>query len=220
MTIAASAPISAARRVWRIVPCVDSVPVPAMKNFSRGIAARAATRTASFSASVSSGNSPVEPRMTSPASAVSFQRARLAFRRSRATASPRKGVGTGMNTPSSSGIRTLHARSLLFDPGRSSRQTRDGNHEGRAGDVGHAHAVAELDGGRFPSVLPADTHLQARPGLPPTLDADPDPFPDPLLVQARERIGGQEPPVDVERQELPDVVAAVAERHLGEVVGP
>ena len=64
MTIAASAPSSAARRVWRMVWSVELVPVPAMNVFSRGIAARAAASTRSRSASESIGNSPVEPSTT------------------------------------------------------------------------------------------------------------------------------------------------------------
>ena len=64
MTIAASAPISAARFVWRIVCRVEFAPVPATKAFPRGIASRAATSTRSRSASDSIGNSPVDPSTT------------------------------------------------------------------------------------------------------------------------------------------------------------
>jgi hypothetical protein len=95
MTMAASAPISAARLVCRIVCSVEFVPVPAMKALPRGIASRAATRTASRSLSDSIGNSPAEPRTTEPLSGVSFHLARFAFSRSVATSSPRNGVGTG-----------------------------------------------------------------------------------------------------------------------------
>ena len=62
--MAASAPSSAARLVWRMVIRVALLPVPAMKAFSRGMPSRAATSTASRSASDSIGNSPVDPRMT------------------------------------------------------------------------------------------------------------------------------------------------------------
>ncbi len=64
ITIAASAPSSAARFVWRIVWSVELVPVPAMNAFSFGIASRAAMRIWSRSASLSIGNSPVEPSTT------------------------------------------------------------------------------------------------------------------------------------------------------------
>src|SRR3979411_2622325 len=43
--------------------------------------------------------------------------------------------------------------------------------------------------------------------------------PPPLLVQPRDGIFREQLPLEIERQELPDVVAAVAEGHLGEVVG-
>ena len=55
--------------------------------------------------------------------------------------------------------------------------------------------------------------------LPAPLDADPDQLAHPLLVEHRERVGGQQLLLEVEGQELADVVAAVAERHLGQVVG-
>jgi hypothetical protein len=64
MTRAASAPISAARLVWRMVWRVELAPVPAMQAFSRGIDSRAATSTVSRSLSESMGNSPVESRTT------------------------------------------------------------------------------------------------------------------------------------------------------------
>ena len=54
----------------------------------------------------------------------------------------------------------------------------------------------------------------------PALDADLDQLADALLVEHREGVGGQQLLLEVVGQELADVVAAVAERHLGQVVGP
>src|SRR5262245_25041773 len=218
MTIAASAPISAARFVWRIVWSVPLVPVPAMNARSRGIASRAATSTRSRSASESIGNSPVDPSTTYPLSAVALYFRRLAASWSVATSSPRKGVVTGMNTPSKLGIGASRLRALA-ESRLGRREAGDGDHEGRAGHIGHPDAVAELDRGRLPAVLTADADLEVRTRAPPALDTDLDELAHAFLVEDGEGIVGQHALLEIVGQELRDVVAAVAEGHLREVVG-
>src|SRR6266545_1270596 len=221
MMMAASAPISAARLVCRIVCSVELVPVPAMKALPRGIASRAATSTVSRSASESMGNSPVEPRITYPLRPVWFHWSRLDLSRSTATASPLNGVGTGMYTPVNSAMSlSSGAAPGLLELGLCRRKPGDGNHERGAGDIRHADPVAELHRGRLAAVLAADADLEMGPDLPAPLDADLHHLADPLLVEHGERVGRQQLLVEVEREELADVVAAVAKRHLGQVIGP
>src|SRR5512134_2641462 len=191
--MAASAPISAARWVWRMVISVEWLPVPAIMARFRGMASRAVTRTASRSASDRRGNSPVEPSMTKPSSGVSSQRERLAVSRSVATASPLKGVGTGMSTPVQARISRASADLPgILDLRLGRRQPRDGDHERRARHVRHPDAMAELHRRGLPAVLPADADLEARGRPPAALDADPDQLAHPFLVQHGEGVVGQD----------------------------
>src|SRR5262245_46072024 len=91
---------------------------------------------------------------------------------------------------------------------------------GGAGDVVHADLVTELDRRRLAAVLPADPDLEV--GTPATAAVDPerDQLAHALLIEDRERVRRHKPHVEVLRQELRDVVPAVAERELGEVVRP
>src|SRR5688572_5680884 len=220
MTMAPSAPISAARFVCRIVCSVEFAPVPAMNVLSRGMASRAVTSTRSRSPSLSIGNSPVDPRTTYPDSLTAFQTRKLDASRSMATSSPLKGVGTGTKTPSKLGMgRPFRGRLARLDPGLRRAQPCDGDHERRARDVGHVHPVTELDGRRLAAVLAADADLEVGARATPALDADLDELAHTLLVEDREGIVRQQPLLEVVGQELRHVVAAVAERHLGEVVG-
>src|SRR5215510_10297122 len=98
------------------------------------------------------------------------------------------------------------------------RQPRDRHRERRAGHVVHADPMAEGHRRRLAPVLAADTHLEIRHRLAPPLDADADQLAHALLVEHRERVDGQELLLQIEGQELADVVAAVTERHLREVV--
>ncbi len=68
-------------------------------------------------------------------------------------------------------------------------------------------------------MLSADPDLQRGHGLPAPLDADPYQLPHASLIQHCERVVGQQLLLQVERQELADVVAAVAVGQLSQVVG-
>src|SRR5256886_4841722 len=216
MTMARSAPSSAARFVWRMECSVELAPVPAMKALSLGMASRAAARTWSRSASESIGNSPVEPSTTYPARAVAFHFRRFAWSPSTATSSPRNGVVTGTRTPSSSRMGGPLRVLPLLDAGLRSAEPRDGDHERRARHVGHAHLVTELDRRGLTPVLAADADLEVGPRAAAPLDAHADELADPLLIEHGERVVRQEPLLEGLRQELGDAVPAVAERHLRE----
>src|SRR5437867_9440088 len=73
----------------------------------------------------------------------------------------------------------------VADLGLGRRQPGDGDHVRRAGDVGHANSVAEVDRGRLATVLAADADLQIGPRPAPALDPDPDQLADSLLIQDR-----------------------------------
>src|SRR2546430_5835105 len=220
MTMARSAPSSAARFVWRMECSVELAPVPAMKALSLGMASRAAARTWSRSASESIGNSPVEPSTTYPARAVAFHFRRFAWSPSTATSSPRNGVVTGTKTPSRSRMGGPLRCLPLLDAGLRRAEPRDGDHERRARHVGHAHLVTELDRRGLAAVLAADADLEVGPRPPSALDADLDQLTDALLVEHGEGVGRQQVLLQVLRQELRHVVPAIAVRHLREVVGP
>src|SRR5437867_10175521 len=215
--MAMSAPSSAARFVRTMVCRVESAPVPARNVFPRGIASRATASTRSRSSSLSIGNSPVEPSTTNPARSVALHARRFSASRSVATSSPRNGVVTGMKTPSSSATGSLR-RLACADAGLGGGQARDGDHERRARHVRHPDAVAEFHGSRLAAVLATDADLELWPRPPSSLDSKPHELADAFLIEDRERIRGHEPLLEIVRQELRDIVPAVAERHLREVV--
>src|SRR5512132_265628 len=108
---------------------------------------------------------------------------------------PRRALGLSRRT----GLRDLR-------PGGGHPRNR--HRVGRAGDIGHARAVAELHRRGVASVLAADPDLEPGPRGAPARDADLDQLADALLVQLREGIGGEQLLLQVEREELADVVAA------------
>src|SRR5512137_2281122 len=102
-------------------------------------------------------------------------------------------------------------------PGR--REPGDGHPEGRAADVVQPDEVAELDRGRLAAVLAADAQLDPGPRLPALLDGHTHELADAVAVEDLERVLGVDLLLDVRAEEAGGVVAADAERRLGQVVG-
>src|SRR4030095_3247054 len=135
-----------------------------------------------------------------------------------ATSAPANGFVTGRKPPSKLDTIISGAAHLsLFDSRLRPREAGARDEIRRARDVAHLHAVAELHRGRLATVLAADPDLQIRSATAAPLDADLDQLADALLVQDRERIVRHQTHVQVPRQELRDVVPAVAVGELGEI---
>src|SRR5207247_907275 len=124
-----------------------------------------------------------------------------------------------MKTPSKLGIGGPFRRLTRLDAGLRGAEPRDRDHERRARHVRHADLVAELDRRRLTAVLATDADLEVGPRAAAPLDADLDELPDALLIENREGVERQEPFLKIVREERRDIVAAVPERHLREVVG-
>ena len=107
---------------------------------------------------------------------------------------------------------------ILLDLGLGGGETGDGNAERGAGDVVDADRVEELDGLRIAAVLAADAAHQVVAEGTALVHADLHQLADGLLVDGLERVGIQDLVAEVVTHEGADVVAAEAERHLGEVV--
>src|SRR5215208_2300036 len=80
---------------------------------------------------------------------------------------------------------------LHLQRGLRGGEARDGDAEGRAGDVVEAGQVAEGDGARLAAVLAADADLEPRLDRAPALRPHPDELADALAVQDLERVVGQ-----------------------------
>src|SRR5262245_46577383 len=104
------------------------------------------------------------------------------------------------------------AGEALSDPCLCRSQPGAGDEVGGARDVVHPDLVAELDRRGLAAVLPADPDLEVGAAAAAAVDPQRDQLAHALLIQDRERVGGHEPHVEVPRQELRDVVPAVAER--------
>ena len=99
------------------------------------------------------------------------------------------------------------------------RQACDGHAERRAAHVVQARVVAEFDRRRFAAVLAADAALEHR-ALAAALEYGlANQLSHAVLVEDLERVVLQDALVEVDRQELADVVAREAQRHLRQVVG-
>src|SRR5207245_4216965 len=95
------------------------------------------------------------------------------FRHSRTIRAP--GIFTSRSSYTSSKLNTVvptAADLALLDSRLRRRQPRTRDQIGRARDVGHLHAVTELDRRRLAAVLAADPDLQIGPATAPPLDAD------------------------------------------------
>src|SRR4029453_15500162 len=75
----------------------------------------------------------------------------------------------------------LHRSSRVLDLRLGRGEPRDRHHVGRAGDVGHPDAVAELHRRGLTAVLAADADLQIGHGVAAPLDADTHQLPPPSL---------------------------------------
>ena len=107
---------------------------------------------------------------------------------------------------------------LFADGSLRSSEAGDGDTERAAGDVVQADVMAELDGGGIAAVLAADTELDVRTGGAAHFGGHLHELADALLVEVGERIGLVDLVVVVGVEELAGIVAAEAERHLGQVV--
>ena len=107
----------------------------------------------------------------------------------------------------------------VLDSSLSSSQTCDRHTEGRAADVVQTDIVAELHARGVAAVLAADAALEHR-ALAAALEYGlADQLSHAVLVEDLERVVLQDALVEVDRQELADVVAREAQRHLRQVVG-
>src|ERR1700722_7889995 len=93
------------------------------------------------------------------------------------------------------------------------------NAEWRAGDIVHAHLVAELNRGRIAAVFAANSNLEATTLLPSPFDSDLNQFSHSFTIDHRERILFENALLEIGWQYLVHVVAREAEGGLGEVVG-
>src|SRR3546814_4530412 len=99
------------------------------------------------------------------------------------------------------------------------REARDGHAVGRGADVIEADFFAEMDARRVAAMFAADAELDAVTGRPTTGRGEVDELADPLDVEADEGVGDEDALVDILGQESARVVAADADRRLGQVVG-
>src|SRR5215204_7474401 len=90
---------------------------------------------------------------------------------------------------------------LHLQRGLRGGEARDGDAEGRAGDVVETGQVAEGDGARLAAVLAADADLEAGLDRAPALRPHLHQLSDALAVQDLERVVGQNLHLDVLRQE-------------------
>ena len=80
--------------------------------------------------------------------------------------------------------------------------------------------MAEVDGRRIATMFTADTNLEFVFGAAAFLDPHVNQLADTGLVERLERVDMQDILLEVIRQESIHVVATVAKRHLGQVIGP
>src|SRR6056297_650694 len=109
--------------------------------------------------------------------------------------------------------------SVVFDRGLCGGQSRDRHAERAAADVVQSDTVAEFDAGRIAAVFAADADLERLLGVTTFGDAHLDQLPDAGLVERLKRVDFEDFLFHVVRQESADVVTAVTERQLCQVVG-
>ena len=107
---------------------------------------------------------------------------------------------------------------LIFYCCLSGCQTCDRYAERRAGSVVHTYASAELNRAGLTTVLTADTGTQSRSNGTTFLYGHLDELTYTVLVENLERIHFQDLLLEVCRQERSDIVAAVTEGHLRQIV--
>jgi hypothetical protein len=99
------------------------------------------------------------------------------------------------------------------------REARDGDAGRGDGDVVHARGREEGDRARVAAVLAAEADLEARPRRAAALDGEPDQLADARLVERLEGVAGDDPRLQVRREELLlSVVATEAQREAREVI--
>ena len=108
---------------------------------------------------------------------------------------------------------------LILDGCLSGGEACDRYAERAAGCVVHTDTGAELNGARLTTVLAADTRTESRTNGTTFLYRHLDQLTYTVLVEYLERIDFEDLLLEVCRQERSDIVTAVTEGHLGEVVG-
>ena len=98
-------------------------------------------------------------------------------------------------------------------------KTGDGHAEGRAAGIIHAKAGAELHAGGLAAVLAADAGAHAGTYVAALLHGHLDELAYAVLVENLEGVYLQNLLLQIHGQEAGDIVAAVAEGHLGQVIG-
>src|SRR5262249_19387662 len=111
------------------------------------------------------------------------------------------------------------ARRRLAERGLGGRQARDRHPERRARDVVEPDGIAERDRSRIAAMLAADAELEIVPRLAPALDRNLDELADAFTVERDERIDRQDALRRIGTEKARGVVAADAERGLGQIVG-
>lgn len=109
---------------------------------------------------------------------------------------------------------------LLFDSGLSCCQASDRHTEGGATDVVQPDAVTELHRVGVTTMLTADTAGELGACSSPTLYGHLDQLTYTLLIKLLEGVYAEDLLVEVDRQEASDIISAVAEGHLRQVVRP
>ena len=108
---------------------------------------------------------------------------------------------------------------LLLNGSLGGCEACDGHTEWRARCVVHTDLSAELHRAGFTTMLTTDTATQVRTYLTTFLHSELDETANTLLIEHLERVYLQDLLVEVYRQERSDIVAAVTEGHLSQVVG-
>ena len=108
---------------------------------------------------------------------------------------------------------------LLLNGSLGGGEACDGHTERRAASIVHANLSAELNRAGLTTMLTTDTATQVRTYLTTFLHSELDETANTLLVEHLERVYLQDLLVEVYRQERSDIVAAVTEGHLSQVVG-
>ena len=107
---------------------------------------------------------------------------------------------------------------LLFYSSLCGGEACDGHTEGRARCVVHANLSAELHRAGLTTMLTTDTATKLRTNLATFLNSELDETANTLLVENLEWVNLQDLLIEIYRQERSDIVTAVTEGHLRQVV--
>src|SRR3954469_15875594 len=132
---------------------------------------------------------------------------------------PQSGAALAWSSDEDNLFLLLFARSRFFDGSLGGGQSRDWHPERRAAHIGEPDAMAELHAARFATVFAADAQLDVRTRLAAQIACQLHELADTGLVDRCKRILLHDFQLLITAQERPRIIAAHAERCLGQVIG-